>query len=214
MHPIMSFEVHPHQLEQKHVHDCRVFARREQFFDHLPNNAVGIELGVAGGDFSEEILKRSRPKKLYLNDLYCGDDMPYKERYNGEEEHLQFIRSRFAKELSTGQVELLKGPSQEMIHKIKDHSLDWIYIDASHDYEFVKEDLWNAMNKIKSDGVIMLNDYVMYCPIAHKHFGIVQAVNLFCVEQDWRIAAFAFNNHMYADVALIPSERRNPFNNP
>ena len=125
--------------------------------------------------------------------------------------HLEFIKKRFHKELETKQVELLVGPSQERLLELEDRSLDWVYVDASHDYECVKADILNSVKKIKSDGIILLNDYVMYCPIAHKHFGIVQAVNEFCVYNNWKIAALALNNHMYADVAIVPIGRENPF---
>jgi hypothetical protein len=49
--------------------------------------------------------------------------------------------------------------------------LDFIYIDANHDYEFVKDDITNALKKIKKDGLVAGHDYNEENP------GVIKAVN-------------------------------------
>jgi len=81
-----------------------------------------------------------------------------------------------------------------------------IYIDAGHAYEEVKRDTEVAVTRIRPDGVLIFNDYIMTDPIHDTPYGIVQAVNELVVSSDWKVIAFALNSHMYCDIAL----RRSP----
>jgi hypothetical protein len=40
-----------------------------------------------------------------------------------------------------------------------DHSIDFVFIDAEHTYDFVKQDLTVWFNKVKSGGIIAGHDY-------------------------------------------------------
>jgi hypothetical protein len=51
------------------------------------------------------------------------------------------VRRRFAKQLATGVVRLHRSPSAEAAGSIEDGSLDWVYVDGNHLYEFVRQDL-------------------------------------------------------------------------
>ena len=50
--------------------------------------------------------------------------------------------------------------SVEAAARVSDHSFDFVYIDARHDYESVKEDLeaWSA--KVRPGGILAGHDYV------------------------------------------------------
>jgi len=51
------------------------------------------------------------------------------------------------------------GCSWEMADKFEDSSLDFVYIDAAHDYESVKKDIAAWTPKVKSTGIIAGHDY-------------------------------------------------------
>jgi len=57
-------------------------------------------------------------------------------------------------------VELLIMTSTEANKKIKNGSLDLVFIDANHSYENVKEDIGNWLPKIRKGGIICGHDYV------------------------------------------------------
>ena len=59
----------------------------------------------------------------------------------------------------------------ESSKKVKDNSLDFIYLDASHDYESVKEDIETWLPKMKKGSIISGDDYVVCWP------GVIRAVN-------------------------------------
>ena len=68
--------------------------------------------------------------------------------------------------------------SIEASKKYEDNSIDFVFIDANHDYDYVKKDIEAWFPKVKTGGVIAGHDY-------HKHWkGVVKAVDEFFLEKD------------------------------
>ena len=55
---------------------------------------------------------------------------------------------------SDGRVKIIRKLSDDAASDIEDGSLDWIYVDGNHSYEFVKSDLENWWPKLKSGGAL------------------------------------------------------------
>ncbi len=54
------------------MQDNNAFTRKK-LLQYMPQNAVGAEIGVYKGDFSDLILEVCRPSELHLIDLFpCG----------------------------------------------------------------------------------------------------------------------------------------------
>ena len=69
----------------------------------------------------------------------------------------------------------LKMTSLEAVQKFKDESLDFVFIDASHEYEDVRDDILAWYPKVKPGGIIAGHDYYHE---EHDWFpGVKQAVN-------------------------------------
>ena len=56
-------------------------------------------------------------------------------------------------------VSIHRGTSEDMLSRMDDHSLDWIYIDGNHNEPFISIDLKLALRKVKPGGVIAGDDY-------------------------------------------------------
>jgi len=56
-------------------------------------------------------------------------------------------------------VEIIKGSSHEAHINFEDRSIDFLFIDGSHQYEDVKKDLELWFPKMKPDGIISGHDY-------------------------------------------------------
>lgn len=67
---------------------------------------------------------------------------------------------------------VIKSLSWDGAKFFDDESLDFVFIDAAHDYESVKKDLDSWFPKIKKGGIIAGHDY-------HYHCGVYPAVNDF-----------------------------------
>lgn len=53
----------------------------------------------------------------------------------------------------------IQKPSNEAYKDFSDHSIDFVFIDADHHYEAVKEDINNWIHKVKKGGIISGHDY-------------------------------------------------------
>ena len=69
----------------------------------------------------------------------------------------------------------LKMKSLDAVSRFGDHSLDFVFIDASHEYEDVKADIIAWLPKIKPGGVLAGHDY--YIGDFDYYPGVKQAVN-------------------------------------
>ena len=141
---------------------------RLDILDTLPKGAVGAEIGVHLGDYSEQILKVTQPSKLYLIDpwKYESDEEYKTSWYGGEEnreteleERYQSVLGRFSSRIASKQVEVLRASSEDALESLTDDSLDFVYIDGNHLYEFAKMDLELSLKKVKSGGYITGDDY-------------------------------------------------------
>jgi len=155
----------------------RVLGRMEFVADlALRDSKVGAEIGVWTGEFSKELLMIIPGLKLYLVD-------PWKQLHN--------IRSRTVAEMSDEafeymyqmvnaatkgyNVEILRMTGEKALDCIPDNSLDFVYLDAIHDYEWVKLAIKAWSEKVKLGGVISGHDYDF------QHPGTVMAVNESCL---------------------------------
>ena len=56
-------------------------------------------------------------------------------------------------------VNLIKGHSQEVVNMYEDGTIDFCFIDGSHEYEDVKADILAYLPKVKSGGILSGHDY-------------------------------------------------------
>lgn len=188
-------------LPAKHIINCKFAIDRYHALKNLPKGGKIAEIGVLGGDLSQWLLTNLEPAELHLVDLYNCADFPGKDRFK-KRGHESFILNRFEKEINAGQIKIKKGYSWNILGSYDNDSFDIIYIDAAHDYKSVKKDLEMSALKIKGDGYIVMNDYIMYDHFAMSKYGVVQATNEFCIKNDWEFIYYAFHPNLFCDVVL------------
>jgi hypothetical protein len=142
---------------------------RQFVLEMLPKGSIGAEIGVHLGDFSQRILDSVSPRELHLIDPweYQASDTYKLAWYGGgakggqrelDDRHSRVLK-RFKQDIRAGRVKVHRGYSTEILSQFPDRSLDWVYIDGNHMYDFVKQDLALSLRKVKPGGFITGDDY-------------------------------------------------------
>lgn len=105
---------------------------------------VGAEIGVRKGEYSEILCKGGM--KVYSID-------PWQNKQRGFE---QIARDRLEQ---YDNCTIIKKLSMDALADFEDESLDFVYIDANHNFRFVAEDIYEWPKKVKKGGVVAGHDY-------------------------------------------------------
>jgi hypothetical protein len=132
---------------------------------------VGAEIGVAKGKFSRVFCWSITDVKLYCIDPWTSD--PNDEQDYGIENeinlaHAQKILQPFPN------VSFIRKTSIEALSLFSDESLDFVYIDANHSFDYVIRDIIEWSRKVKKGGIVSGHDYYIL-----KNFGVILAVNTY-----------------------------------
>lgn len=148
---------------------------------------VGAEIGVYRGGFSRQIYDLCSPAKLF-----CVDSWEQYKAYEldslcatNQDDNYEATKHEMRDAIALGKCEVIRGYSS-LVAKGWPTSLDFIFLDSNHAYEFVIEDLIAWAPHVKPEGVIMCHDFTETSAgaIAMK-FGVVRAVNEFCEKFGW-----------------------------
>ncbi|MBF8249513.1 MAG: methyltransferase protein [Candidatus Levybacteria bacterium] len=132
---------------------------------------VGAEIGVEKGMYSKYLLARNPNLKLYSIDSW----MPYGEFGFGKSADRQNRYYEEAKvRLAPYNCEIIRDYSMNAVKKFEDESLDFVYIDASHAYENVKNDIEMWSKKVRRNGIVAGDDYYVF---KSGNDGVVRAVD-------------------------------------
>lgn len=126
---------------------------------HALDFKIGVEVGVERGRFSEAIVSKNPQMHLY------GID-PYESYFD----YTDFVlKSTFNKNEAEAHSRLDKYPNYTFIKKystdagkdFEDNSVDLVYIDANHHFEYVIADIALWTKKLRPGGIISGHDYFL-----------------------------------------------------
>jgi predicted O-methyltransferase YrrM len=150
----------------------------------------GAEIGVAGGVHSESLLQN-----IEGCELLCVDHWGTSWSKKLESE----ARARLAPYNAT----LVKASSMEAARDVADGSLDFVYIDAAHDFDHVMEDLITWSRKVKPGGIVSGHDYDR----GHRR-GVIPAVNAYTRAHNIREWFLTDPPHEASFIWMKPEKRR------
>lgn len=141
---------------------------------------VGAEIGVERGVFSKHICKKNPRTKLYLIDPWVA--------YTGYRDHVsQEKLDRFYEEtcirMGPYNSQIIRKYSIQAMGDFQDDSLDFVFIDANHDYNHCLEDIKGWYKKVKKGGIVSGHDYIRRKGQEHL-YGVKQAVQDFCQQNN------------------------------
>jgi hypothetical protein len=129
-----------------------------QYFSKL-DLCVGCEVGVFRGRNAELLFNHIPGLKLYLVEPYS--DHSFRRPRKLPAFHSE-NREAAEKRLNGLDAEWIIGFSEDVAGSIEDLSLDFVYIDGDHQYDFVMLDLILWSRKVRAGGVISGHDFRMY----------------------------------------------------
>ena len=135
----------------------------------------GIEIGVKQGDFANHMLKNWKScKEYHLVDVWAQQEN-YKDIANvNDATHNKFYEETVQKMKAHTNVATTfhRMYSTEAVKKFEKESIDYVYIDARHDYCGVKEDIELYWPILKPGGIMAGHDYNENSEIRGQDWGL------------------------------------------
>jgi predicted O-methyltransferase YrrM len=172
--------------------NCRIVPDRVAMLAALPGRGRWCEVGTADGEFAEQILTICHPDILHLVDSWSAE---HDTRYADMEEAV--------KQRLYGQpIETHRGYSTGILASFPEDYFDVIYIDAGHGYADTLAELKLSRQKVKPGGLITGHDYVTGTWRTQDRYGVVEAVNAFCVQYNWEFVLVTWECHRHISYVL------------
>jgi predicted O-methyltransferase YrrM len=131
---------------------------------------VGLEVGTAGGRFAETLCSKIPGLKYYGVDTWkFNADDPF----SATDEIQKGGAIRAKKVLANFDATLIKKKSLDAVKVFKDETLDFVYIDGNHSFDFVMQDIIQWTHKVKKGGIIAGHDY------SREKRGVILAVDAY-----------------------------------
>ena len=123
----------------------------------------GCEVGVADGRYSEILCQKIPGLKLISVDPFYRPG-----HYEKTLERLYPFKEN---------VTIMKETSMEAVIKVPDESLDFVFIDGNHKFDYVMEDIIGWARKVRKGGIISGHDAYFF----HSS-GVFEAVTFYCMQ--------------------------------
>jgi len=129
----------------------------------------GVEVGVADGRNSLTLCTHIPGLELFCVDpweVYKGNPRAQ----NNQEENLKAARER----LQPFNVRFMQSMSMNAVSNFEPNSIDFVYIDGHHGFDYVMQDLIEWAKIVKPGGIISGHDYYRF-----RWAGVVNAVDAY-----------------------------------
>jgi hypothetical protein len=140
-----------------------VYKRAVFMAPNLPNQSHFIEIGSFLGRscayMAVEILNSGKAIKFDVVDRFVAEE-PLVANLENKKLHQSF-KDDFLRNIEPviEHVNVLEMLSTEAAQMYRDESLDFVFIDANHNYDFVRADISAWLPKLRKDGIIAGHDY-------------------------------------------------------
>jgi hypothetical protein len=136
---------------------------RQQLFNEIKSDfesGYGVEVGTFKAEFSKFILENWNGT-LYMVDVWKPLGEEYLDSSNHKNYHNQIYSHAMENLLGfEDRGIMIRASSQKGSEIFQDESLDFVYIDANHAYDFVVDDINYWYSKIKKGGYLWGHDYI------------------------------------------------------
>ena len=197
----------------------------------MHTSIIATEIGVLRGDNAKKIIDILAPNHIFLIDAWSTDafleykynnqhrnwvkDLDEFKDYFGGSVYCQktldqmhdFVVERFKNNTA---VSIIRSTTRSGISEIPNllngELLNYIYLDANHQYETVLDDLIECEKILHSDGLIQLNDCCFSVDGIAQNLGVLEATTNFC--KRFKYTPLLVTNNDFTDILLCKSNSR------
>lgn len=201
-------------ISQLQLDKCKVYSSRETYISTLPNNLKYMEVGIAWGYYAELVCEQKNPSLLHIVDWFNQDLKCWSWRRFGSclcdgikhellytpDTHEAYIVNKFKK---YNNLKTFKGNCIDILPNLKE-KYDYIYLDITNDRKDIRPTLELASNLVGINGIIGLNDYLIYDGVIEdKPYATFQVVNEFMHNnKNWIVDAIALHTLGFYDIYI------------
>jgi predicted O-methyltransferase YrrM len=128
-----------------------------QLFKELEYRS-GAEIGTLKGGYATTLAMNNPGVELFCIDSWSAYD-DYKCHTNTAKLEMYHVRAK--ERLSPyPAVQLINKFSMDAVKDFKDESLDFVYIDANHEWPYVTQDIFYWAKKVRPGGIVSGHDYL------------------------------------------------------
>lgn len=139
----------------------------------------GAEIGTCYGRYSEMLCQNIPELKLIAIDNWNNPANSKREQILGIS-----CEETARKKLAPYPAKIIKKDSIKAAKEIPDGSLDFVFIDADHHYEKVKDDLNAWTPKVRKGGIVAGHDYYVF---RSGNRGVIDAVDEFVGKKGYKL---------------------------
>ena len=120
---------------------------------------IGVEVGVEKGMYSKRMASLIPDVKLYCIDPWVSYGYYTSRRSNTSQKRMEEKYNEAVWRLAPFNCEIIRGYSHDVVHNFEDNSLDFVFIDANHGYEYALQDMVIWTEKVRVGGIVSGHDY-------------------------------------------------------
>jgi|SRR6185436_1115883 len=150
----------------------------------------GAEIGVRHGDFSKILCESIKSlEKLYLVDPYATVPEDPRSKIYTPERQEQFYETARKNVAGYPVCEFVRKTSMEAVRDIDYGSLDFVYIDGAHTFDYVMTDIIEWARRVRKGGIVFGDDYK-----PHKTGDVITPVDTYVKAHKIKTLNVIFNN--------------------
>lgn len=145
---------------------------------------TGVEIGVAEGWYSNEVMKLGKVTEMYGIDPYLPHQ-GYRD-YTRETTYQKLQAKALERLYDYTNYHFIGDFSMAAVKRFADNSLDFVYIDGDHSYEAVTDDIKAWWLKLKRGGIMAGDDYIKSAR-DKRFYDVIKAVDEFVTTNNLKL---------------------------
>ena len=131
---------------------------------------TGAEIGTKEGNYAKELCKAIPDIKLYCIDPWKAYK-DYQEDWVGNQKSMDALYEETKNRLSDYNCVIIRKKSSDAAKDFKKDTLDFVFIDGNHEFNFVLDDITKWAKVVTPGGIVFGHDYT------EDHGGVIRAVH-------------------------------------